>query len=125
MFKHGRPLSRDLVRFTPYDDSDDVYRGTTVLPYLENYYQYGSSEDAPAPIIDRGIIHRLLIKPSVCVCVINSLACPLFIHLKLKCTASYGLPVVFNQFNAFCCFCCEYCVYVCVWLENKTTNIFS
>ncbi|XP_064386866.1 serine/threonine-protein kinase stk11-like [Halichondria panicea] len=41
IFKHSKPLPQDIVRFTPYADSGDHYRGTTVLPYLEAFYQYG------------------------------------------------------------------------------------
>ena len=34
----------EIVRFTPYPDSGDSYRGTTVLPYLEAFYQYEAAE---------------------------------------------------------------------------------
>lgn len=55
MFKHSRPLPEEIVKFVPYEESaDDVYRGTTVLPYLESFYQYGTNEEAPPSIIDRG-----------------------------------------------------------------------
>ena len=39
--KHAKPLREDIVRFPPYPDSDDPLRGTTVLPYLESFYNYG------------------------------------------------------------------------------------
>ena len=42
MYKHSKPLQQDIVRFIPYSDCDDHYRGTTVLPYLETFYQYGA-----------------------------------------------------------------------------------
>ncbi len=45
VFKHSKPLPQDIVRFTPYSDSDDYYRGTTVLPYLEAFYQYGNAAE--------------------------------------------------------------------------------
>ena len=55
MYRHSRPLSEEIVRFPPYLDSDDVYRGTTVLPYLEYFYQYGTGEEAPTAVLtDRG-----------------------------------------------------------------------
>ena len=57
MFKHSRPLPEEIVHFMPYEDSkDDVYRGTTVLPYLEVFYQYGAGE-GNAPLIDKGNVH--------------------------------------------------------------------
>ncbi len=57
MFKHSKPLSQDIVRFAPYSDSDDPYRGTTVLPYLEVFYQYGTIGDG-----------RTATATGVCVC---------------------------------------------------------
>ena len=54
VYKHSRPLSEEIVRFLPYQDSEDVYRGTTVLPYLEFFYQYGTANDDTAlPVIER------------------------------------------------------------------------
>ena len=44
-YKHSRPLPMEIVRFPPYPDSEDHYRGTTVLPYLEVFYQYDTPED--------------------------------------------------------------------------------
>lgn len=38
--KHSKPLKEEIVRFPPYQDSMDPYRGTTVLPYLEVFYNY-------------------------------------------------------------------------------------
>ena len=35
----------EIVHFPPYPDSEDHYRGTTVLPYLEVFYQYDTPED--------------------------------------------------------------------------------
>ncbi len=55
MFKHSRPLSEEIVRFTPYLESDDVYRGTTVLPYLEFFYQYGATEGPTATSNEIGL----------------------------------------------------------------------
>ncbi len=43
-YKHNKPLSADIVRFTPYAESEDDCRGTTVLPYLEAFYQYGTDD---------------------------------------------------------------------------------
>ena len=55
VYKHSRPLSEEIVRFPPYLESDNVYRGTTVLPYLEFFYQYGTNEEAAAAaLVDRG-----------------------------------------------------------------------
>ena len=45
VYKHSRPLPMEIVRFPPYPDSEDHYRGTTVLPYLEVFYQYDTPED--------------------------------------------------------------------------------
>ena len=45
VYKHSRPLPMEIVRFPPYLDSEDHYRGTTVLPYLEVFYQYDTPED--------------------------------------------------------------------------------
>lgn len=42
--KHAKPLKQEIVRFPPYVDSFDSYRGTTVLPYLESFYSYGGAE---------------------------------------------------------------------------------
>lgn len=42
IYKHARPLPEEIVRFQPYPESEDHYRGTTVLPYLEAFYQYGA-----------------------------------------------------------------------------------
>uniref|UniRef100_A0A1X7UJ62 Uncharacterized protein n=2 Tax=Amphimedon queenslandica TaxID=400682 RepID=A0A1X7UJ62_AMPQE len=38
--KHSKPLKEELVRFPPYQDSKDRYRGSTVIPYLESFYNY-------------------------------------------------------------------------------------
>ena len=43
-YKYAKPLPDDIVRFTPYVESEDQLRGTTVLPYLEAFYQYGTEE---------------------------------------------------------------------------------
>jgi hypothetical protein len=61
VFKHSRPLSEEIVRFPPYLESDDPYRGTTVLPSLEFFYQYGdgTNEEAPPASNDRGEPHPL------------------------------------------------------------------
>ena len=45
VYKHSRPLPMEIVHFPPYPDSEDHYRGTTVLPYLEVFYQYDTPED--------------------------------------------------------------------------------
>ena len=42
--KHARPLNEEIVRFPPYPDFGDPLRGTTVLPYLEVFYNYGGSK---------------------------------------------------------------------------------
>ena len=42
--KHAKPLKQEIVCFPPYVDSFDSYRGTTVLPYLESFYNYGGAE---------------------------------------------------------------------------------
>ena len=49
VYKHSKPLPQDIVRFVPYADSDDHYRGTTVLPYLETFYQYGTDGGMERP----------------------------------------------------------------------------
>ena len=38
--KHSKPLKEELVRFPPYPESRDRYRGSTVIPYLEAFYNY-------------------------------------------------------------------------------------
>ena len=52
VYKHAVPLPVELVRFQPYQDSDDFARGTTVLPYLEAFYQYGSSPTCEETVAD-------------------------------------------------------------------------
>ena len=42
IYKHARPLKQDIVSFPPYNESNDPFRGTTVLPCLENFYQYNN-----------------------------------------------------------------------------------
>ena len=51
VYKHARPLPEEIVRFPPYPEQDDPARGTTVLPYLEAFYNYndsGNQEELPA-----------------------------------------------------------------------------
>ena len=38
--KQSKPLREEIVRFPPYSDCVDMNRGTTVLPYLEVFYDY-------------------------------------------------------------------------------------
>ena len=80
------------MRFQPYAESGDQYRGTTVLPYLETFYQYGIDETMGA--MDRGFTGGGVWVVgwvrggggSVCVCVC------VFMHLlsTLLCTFIYG-----------------------------------
>ena len=42
--KQPKPLSSELVRFPPYIGGEDCSRGTTVLPYLEVYYNYNEED---------------------------------------------------------------------------------
>ena len=49
----------ELVSFQPYPESDDRYRGTTVLPYLEAFYQYGNGAAEEAGV-DRSRTTSLL-----------------------------------------------------------------
>ena len=42
--KQPKPLSSELVRFPSYVGSEDPSRGTTVLPYLEVYYNYNEDD---------------------------------------------------------------------------------
>ena len=42
--KQPKPLPSELVRFAPYTNCDDPSRGTTVLPYLEVYYNYNEDD---------------------------------------------------------------------------------
>ena len=53
MYKHSKPLPADIVKFQPYPDSEDHYRGTTVLPYLEAFFNYGM-DDSGMNALDRG-----------------------------------------------------------------------
>jgi hypothetical protein len=53
VYKHSKPLPADIVRFQPYPDSEDRYRGTTVLPYLEAFFNYGV-DDGGMNTLDRG-----------------------------------------------------------------------
>ena len=53
MYKHSKPLPADIVKFQPYSDSEDRYRGTTVLPYLEAFFNYGM-DDSGMNTLDRG-----------------------------------------------------------------------
>ena len=53
VYKHSKPLPADIVKFQPYPDSQDRYRGTTVLPYLETFFNYGV-DDNGLPTMDRG-----------------------------------------------------------------------
>ena len=55
VYKQPKPLKEDIVRFTPYPESDDNIRGTTVLPYLEAFYQYGTNEDRGFTTIKAGL----------------------------------------------------------------------
>ena len=47
IYKHSRPLPEEIVRFPPYNEREDLARGTTVQPYLEAFYNYdsGNSEE--------------------------------------------------------------------------------
>lgn len=54
MYKHSKPLPADIVRFQPYPDSEDRYRGTTVLPYLEAFFNYGVDDSGGMNTLDRG-----------------------------------------------------------------------
>ena len=45
VYKHSKPLPADIVRFPPYPDTQDHYRGTTVLPYLETFFNYGVDDN--------------------------------------------------------------------------------
>lgn len=67
MFKHSKPLPQDLVRFTPYSDSDDYYRGTTVLPYLEAFYQYGTTAEGGTATATGTIPSSVLLIVTPCV----------------------------------------------------------
>ena len=42
--KQPKPLSSEVVRFPAYGGSEDSSRGTTVLPYLEVYYNYNEDD---------------------------------------------------------------------------------
>ena len=42
--KQPKPLPSELVRFPAYVGSEDSSRGTTVLPYLEVYYNYNEDD---------------------------------------------------------------------------------
>ena len=53
VYKHSKPLPADIVKFQPYPDSEDCYRGTTVLPYLEAFFNYGV-DDSGMNTLDRG-----------------------------------------------------------------------
>ena len=53
VYKHSKPLPADIVKFPPYHDSQDRYRGTTVLPYLETFFNYGVDESG-MNTLDRG-----------------------------------------------------------------------
>ena len=52
VYKHARPLPEEIVRFPPYPERDDPARGTTVLPYLEAFYNYdtGNAEEQQPPL---------------------------------------------------------------------------
>ena len=55
VYKHSKPLPADIVRFQPYPDSEDRYRGTTVLPYLEAFFNYGVDDGGGGMnTLDRG-----------------------------------------------------------------------
>ena len=54
MYKHSKPLPADIVKFQPYPESQDRYRGTTVLPYLETFFNYGM-DDGGMNTLDRGV----------------------------------------------------------------------
>lgn len=47
--KQPKPLSSELVRFPPYPCCEDPCRGTTVLPYLEAYYNYNEDDYVTTP----------------------------------------------------------------------------
>ena len=40
IYRHAKPLPQDIVKLPPYPESKDPSRGTTVLPYLEAFFQY-------------------------------------------------------------------------------------
>ncbi|KAL5486510.1 hypothetical protein EMCRGX_G018998 [Ephydatia muelleri] len=40
VYRHAKPFPQDIVKLPPYPESRDHNRGTTVLPYLEAFYQY-------------------------------------------------------------------------------------
>jgi len=44
--KQPKPIASELVRFPSYPTSEDKSRGTTVLPYLEVYYNYNEDNFA-------------------------------------------------------------------------------
>ena len=44
VYKHARPLPEEIVRFPPYNESNDPARGTTVQPYLEAFYHYETGD---------------------------------------------------------------------------------
>jgi len=48
----------EIVRFTPYPDSGDPYRGTTVLPYLEAFYQYEAAETVQDRVTELEVFPR-------------------------------------------------------------------
>lgn len=48
----------EIVRFTPYPDSGDPYRGTTVLPYLEAFYQYEAAETVQDRVAELEVFPR-------------------------------------------------------------------
>jgi len=53
--KQPKPIASELVRFPSYPTSEDKCRGTTVLPYLEVYYNYNqdnfaNTTQAAAPV---------------------------------------------------------------------------
>ena len=42
--KQPKPLPSEIVRFPAYVNCEDPFRGTTVLPYLEVYYNYNEDD---------------------------------------------------------------------------------
>lgn len=42
--KQPKPITSEMVRFPSYVGCEDPSRGTTVLPYLEVYYNYNEDD---------------------------------------------------------------------------------
>ena len=91
VYKHAKPLPEEIVRFQPYTETDDFYRGTTVLPYLESFYQYGENNmDRGATTVDEGGV--------VCVCVC---VCVLQLHHACHAICAYRIAGNYSRVKIF------------------------